>query len=313
MTELVPLRFTCVWPETVNGPSAIDWMRAVSQANELGESQLQLNSSAGFAGLYHHSLLIPQARPTTRDERDLWTRRIEAELGSENLAVAVTCAEMALRGPALVVLDADSTLFTSEVIELIASHAGTAEQVARITSAAMRGELDFAQSLRERMATLRGLPIEVIEQVRSSVRFSPGAAQMVQAFHRYGIKVGVVSGGFMEVVEPMAQEIGLDFMAANRFETDNGVLTGRPLGPIVTGEVKQQTLEKWAKHLQISTQMCVAIGDGANDILMLQTAGFGIAYRAKPALQEAADARIPFPNLAAGADLVGPTSTLINR
>ncbi|MDD7541506.1 MAG: phosphoserine phosphatase SerB [Mobiluncus porci] len=313
MTNSSPLRFTCVWEDHLAGPTPQDWMSTVAHANGLGADQLQLNSSAGFAGLRHHSLLIPSARSTTRDERADWVRAIEADLGLDYLAVVATTGEMALQGPALVVMDADSTLFTGEGIDMIAEKAGTQDEVAAITASAMRGELDFAESLRARMGTLAGLSVSVLDEVREVYDFSPGAADMVEAFHRYGIKIGVVSGGFMEIVEPKAKSIGIDYVLANRFEIEDGRLTGRPLGEIVTGESKEAALVRWADELGVSTDLCVAMGDGANDIKMIRRAGIGIAYMAKPALREAADARIPFPNLAAGADLTGPTSTLINR
>lgn len=313
MLDSTPLRFTCVWEDKREGPSAKEWMAAVCKANGLGDDQIQLNSSAGFASLRHHSLLIPAAPPTTRVQRAQWVRQIESDLAKEYLAVALTSGDMALIGPALVVMDADSTLFRYEGIDLVAKIAGTQEQVAAITAAAMRGELDFEQSLRERMLTLKGLSEDVLAEIRDVYDFSPGASEMVAAFHRYGIKIGVVSGGFMEIVEPKARQMGIDFVLANRFEIENGHLTGRPLGEIVTGQAKENALVRWAKELDVSTDLCVAMGDGANDIKMIERAGIGIAYMAKPALQAAADARIPFPNLAAGADLVGPTSTEINR
>jgi len=213
---------------------------------------------------------------------------------------------MAQHGPALVVLDGDSTLFTGEGIDLVAAHAGTQEEVAAITAAAMRGELDFAQSLRRRMGTLRGLPASVLDQVRQDYHFSPGAAQMVSAFHRRGVKVGVVSGGFRELVAPHAAEIGLDFVKANSFEVANGQLTGEPEGDIVTAETKETCLRSWASELGISVESCVAMGDGANDLKMVRAAGLGVAYLAKPALQAAADARLSWPNLAALSALTLP-------
>lgn len=297
MTEtLLPLRFTCVWERDSASVAPESFVSAVVHATGLSTSASPTKSFS--EGLNRVSLYIPAAPPTTREQRAAWIRAMEPELGSEGLAVAITAGEMAQHGPALVVLDGDSTLFTGEGIDLVAAHAGTQAEVAAITAAAMRGELDFAQSLRRRMGTLRGLPASVLDQVRQDYHFSPGAAQMVSAFHRRGVKVGVVSGGFRELVAPHATEIGLDFVKANSFEVANGQLTGNPEGDIVTAETKETCLRSWADELGVSLESCVAMGDGANDLKMVRAAGLGVAYLAKPALQAAADVRLSWPNLA---------------
>lgn len=305
MTETsLPLRFSCVWEGNSADLTPESFQSAVIRATGLNTSASPTRSSA--EGLDRVSLFVPASPPTTREQRAAWTRALEHDLDSEGLAVAITAGAMAQHGPALVVLDGDSTLFTGEGIDLVAAHAGTQEEVAAITAAAMRGELDFAQSLRRRMGTLRGLPANVLDQVRQDYHFSPGAAQMVSAFHRRGVKVGVVSGGFRELVAPHAAEIGLDFVKANSFEVANGQLTGEPEGDIVTAETKETCLRSWASELGISVESCVAMGDGANDLKMVRAAGLGVAYLAKPALQAAADARLSWPNLAALSALTLP-------
>lgn len=297
MTETsLPLRFSCVWEGNSADLTPESFQSAVIRATGLNTSASPTRSSA--EGLDRVSLFVPASPPTTREQRAAWTRALEHDLYSEGLAVAITAGAMAQHGPALVVLDGDSTLFTGEGIDLVAAHAGTQEEVAAITAAAMRGELDFAQSLRRRMGTLRGLPASVLDQVRRDYHFSPGAAQMVSAFHRRGVKVGVVSGGFRELVAPHAAEIGLDFVKANSFEVANGQLTGEPEGDIVTAETKETCLRSWASELGVGVESCVAMGDGANDLKMVRAAGLGVAYLAKPALQAAADVRLSWPNLA---------------
>ena len=305
MTETsLPLRFSCVWEEGSADVTPEAFLSAIIRATGLNPTAPPTRSSA--EGLSRVSLYVPAAPPTTREQRAAWTRTLELDLGSDGLAVAITAGAMAQHGPALVVLDGDSTLFTGEGIDLVATHAGTQAEVAAITASAMRGELDFAQSLRRRMGTLRGLSVSVLDQVRRDYHFSPGAAQMVSAFHRRGVRVGVVSGGFMELVAPPASEIGLDFIKANRFEVANGQLTGEPEGDIVTAETKETCLRSWASELGVSVESCVAMGDGANDLQMVRAAGLGVAYLAKPALQAAADVRLSWPNLAVLAALTLP-------
>jgi len=192
----------------------------------------------------------------------------------------------------LLVMDVDSTLITAEVIELIAEHAGTREQVARITEAAMRGELDFAESLRERVATLAGVPDTVFEEVIAQIEFSPGAPELVAAAQSAGWEVALVSGGFAEIVETLATRLGISRYRANRLEVADGELTGRTVGPVIDREAKEAALREFAAELGISTEDVVAIGDGANDLAMMAAAGLGIAFNAKPIVREQADAAI---------------------
>ena len=199
--------------------------------------------------------------------------------------------------PGLVVTDVDSTLISQEVIEELAEAAGTREQVAEITSRAMNGELDFAQSLRERVATLAGVPESVFGDVLTSITPTEGARELIEAVHRCGGKFGIVSGGFEEVVAPLAASLGIDFYAANRLEVEGGFLTGRVLGRIVTSQVKVDCLRSWASALNLPLERTVAIGDGANDIPMMYEAGVGIAFCAKPAVRDQVSIQLNTPDL----------------
>ena len=208
----------------------------------------------------------------------------------------------------LLVMDVDSTLIQAEVIELIAEHAGTRDEVAAVTEAAMRGELDFAQSLHARVATLAGLDVEVLESVRQSVPLTPGARTLVGAFHERGWPVGLVSGGFAEVVEPLAAALGIEHVRANALESEGGRLTGRVRGAVVDRRAKEDFLRDLAQAQGIPLERCVAIGDGANDLDMVTTAGTGVAFCAKPALREAADVAVDEPDLALVLDALDLTT-----
>lgn len=197
-----------------------------------------------------------------------------------------------MQQPCLVVLDVDSTLIENEVIELLAAHAGVEAKVAAITERAMRGELDFAASLKERVATLEGLPIRIFDEVRHQITVTPGVPDLIRAVKAAGGFIGVVSGGFHEVLDPLAQSLGLDFWKANRLAILEGYLTGEVHGEIVDAEVKAQTLIQWAKETNIPLERTVAIGDGANDLKMMAVAGLSIAFNAKPIVREKAMQRI---------------------
>lgn len=189
----------------------------------------------------------------------------------------------------LLVLDVDSTLIEDEVIELIAERAGVREQVAAVTERAMNGELDFAQSLRERVATLAGLDSAVLADVRTEVRLTRGVPELIAGAHAAGGMVTVVSGGFHEVLDPLAEQLGLDRWRANRLEVADGRLTGRIDGPIVDAEGKAIALREWASEFSVPRERTVAIGDGANDLAMMAAAGLSIAFNAKPRVRAAAD------------------------
>ena len=193
-----------------------------------------------------------------------------------------------MQQPCLIVLDVDSTLIENEVIELLAAHAGVEAQVAAITDRAMRGELDFAESLKERVATLEGLPIRIFDEVRHQITVTFGVPELIRAVKAQGGFIGVVSGGFHEVLDPLAESLGLDFWKANRLAIEDGHLTGKVLGEIVDAEVKAKTLIQWAQETQIPLERTVAIGDGANDLKMMAVAGLSIAFNAKPIVREKA-------------------------
>ena len=189
----------------------------------------------------------------------------------------------------LVVLDVDSTLIEDEVIELIADHAGTREAVAAVTERAMRGELDFAESLRERVATLRGVPVTALDDVRARVQVTRGVPELVAGIHAAGGAIAAVSGGFHEVLDPLADSLGLDRWRANRLGVADGVLTGVVDGPIIDAAAKAVALREWAAEFGVPMTRTVAIGDGANDLVMMEAAALSIAFDAKPRVREAAD------------------------
>ena len=211
--------------------------------------------------------------------------------------ISVDRAGLGRRSKRLVVFDVDSTLVQGEVIEMLAAHAGKEDEVRAVTERAMRGELDFAQSLHERVATLAGLPATVLDEVAANIVLTPGARTTIRTLKRLGIRCGVVSGGFIQVISGLADELGLDFARANTLEIKDGVLTGRVVGEVVDREAKAAYLREFADELGISLSQTVAVGDGANDIDMLTTAGLGIAFCAKPALREVADASLTKPFL----------------
>ena len=204
----------------------------------------------------------------------------------------------------LIVMDIDSTLINEEVIDLLGDAAGVGERVARVTERAMRGELDFKQALKERVALLAGLDIEVFDRTFSRVTFTPGAKELVAAAHARGWKVGVVSGGFHEVADRIMAAVGIDYCLANRLEVKDGKLTGRLAAEIVTKERKLEALRTWAAELDIPMERTVAMGDGANDIPMIQAAGVGIAFCAKPKTRAAAPFHIDERNLMLAMDTI---------
>jgi phosphoserine phosphatase len=189
----------------------------------------------------------------------------------------------------LVVLDADSTLIRNEVIELLADEAGRGAEVAAATEAAMRGEVDFAASLRSRVAALAGVPVAAFERVIGRIEPTPGVRQLIAGVHERGGRVGVVSGGFHEILDTVAPALGVDVWRANRLEAAEGVLTGRVSGTIVDGAGKVSALEEWAADAAVPLSLTIAIGDGANDLPMLAAAGLGLAFNAKPRVRDSAD------------------------
>jgi phosphoserine phosphatase len=227
--------------------------------------------------------------------------------------VAVERAGLARRSKRLIVFDVDSTLVQGEVIEMLAARAGAEDQVRAITEAAMRGELDFADALRARVTTLAGLPASVLTEVAGELQLTPGARTTIRTLKRLGFRCGVVSGGFTRVIAGLAEELALDFVAANELEISGGRLTGRVVGEIVDRPGKAVALERFAREAGVPLSQCVAVGDGANDIDMLTTAGLGIAFNAKPALAEIADTALSVPYLDVVLFVMGITRDEVER
>jgi len=202
-------------------------------------------------------------------------------------------------------MDVDSTLIQGEVIEMLAERAGCLGQVAEVTEAAMRGELDFEESLRERVALLGGLDASALDRVYESVELAPGARTMVRTLKRLGYRFAVVSGGFSQITDRIAADLGIDFAAANELEVVDGRLTGRIIGRVIDRAGKADALRRFAKQVGVTTAATIAIGDGANDLDMLSAAGLGIAFNAKPVVQQAADTSVNVPYLDAIIYLLG--------
>lgn len=239
------------------------------------------------------------------DDAGAIRRALAAESARLGVDIAVSPSGLGRRGRRLVVMDVDSTLIQDEVIELLAAHAGRAEEVAAVTARAMRGELDFAASLHERVACLAGLPESVLADVRGAVRLTPGARTLCRTLRRLGFTLAVVSGGFIEVVGPLAADLGIHHAHANALEVVDGVLTGRVVGEVVDRAGKAAALERFAAAEHLPLSRTVAIGDGANDLDMLAAAGLGIAFNAKPVVRAQADTAVNVPYLDAVLYLLG--------
>ncbi|MCY7412191.1 MAG: phosphoserine phosphatase SerB [Salinibacterium sp.] len=205
----------------------------------------------------------------------------------------------------LVVLDVDSTLIENEVIELLADHAGCLAEVERITFRAMNGELDFEESLRARVATLAGLPVSVFETVGQQVTVTAGVPEMIAGVKDAGGRVAVVSGGFHEVLDPIALALGLDYWRANRLEVADGVLTGGLAGPVIDAEAKASTLREWTADFGVPLSQTVAVGDGANDLPMMAIAGLAIGFDAKAPVRDLAGVLIDVRDLSQVLPLLG--------
>ena len=211
--------------------------------------------------------------------------------------IAVSPGGLARLAKKLIVMDVDSTLIQQEVIELLAAKVGVADQVVSITAAAMAGELDFAQSLRARVALLAGAPESILAEVRNEIKLTPGARTLVKTLQKLGHEVAVVSGGFTTVIEPLLAELGIQNYRANTLEIADGKLTGKVIEPIIDRAGKAQALRDFAEKVGVSLEQTIAIGDGANDLDMIAAAGLGIAFNAKPAVKAAADSSLSAPYL----------------
>nr|WP_245974877.1 phosphoserine phosphatase SerB [Corynebacterium alimapuense] len=225
-------------------------------------------------------------------------RKALAELtGQLGVDIAFERAGLIRRSKRLICFDCDSTLITGEVIEMLAAHAGREAEVAAVTERAMRGELDFEESLRERVAALKGLDAAVIDAVAADIELTPGARTTIRTLKKMGYRTAVVSGGFIQVLEDLAEELQLDYVRANTLEIVDGKLTGRVTGKIVDRAAKAEFLHEFAADSNLEMHQTVAVGDGANDIDMISAAGLGIAFNAKPALREIADTSVNHPFL----------------
>ena len=186
----------------------------------------------------------------------------------------------------LCVMDVDGALILEEVIDLLGREAGREAEIAQLTSQAMRGELNFETSLRDRVSLLEGLPISVFDKVFKSIHLSPNAQKFIYILQKNGIQVGLVSGGFTPIVDRLAKSLGISYFSANKLEVKDGLLTGKLMGEIISPQVKKETLEKWREKLKLPQERTIAIGDGANDLLMLKSAGLGIAFCGKEVLKK---------------------------
>jgi phosphoserine phosphatase len=227
---------------------------------------------------------------------------------AQGVDVAVQRGGLHRRALRLIVMDVDSTLIRDEVIDLLAARAGCAEEVAKVTAAAMRGELDFAASLRERVGLLAGLPAGVLDEVRAELRLTAGAETLITTLRGLGYKSGIVSGGFTEVIAPLAAGLGIDYVAANSLEITAGKLTGRLSGPVIDRAGKADALRRFAADAGVPLSQTVAVGDGANDLDMIAAAGLGVAFNARPVVRDAADTSLSVPYLDAILYLLGISS-----
>ena len=226
----------------------------------------------------------------------------------QGIDVAVQRGGLHRRALRLIVMDVDSTLIQDEVIDLLAERAGCAAEVAKVTEAAMRGELDFTASLRERVALLAGLDARVLDDVRAGLRLTAGARTLIGTLGGLGYKSGIVSGGFIQVIGPLATELGIGYVAANELEIAGGKLTGQLRGPVIDRAGKAEALRRFAADAGVPLSQTVAVGDGANDLDMIAAAGLGVAFNAKPVVRDAADTSLSVPYLDAILYLLGISS-----
>jgi phosphoserine phosphatase len=230
---------------------------------------------------------------------------LSVEAAAQGVDLAVQPSSLLRRAMRLIVIDVDSTLIQGEVIELLAAHSGHRDEVTRITERAMRGELDFEESLRERVALLKGIPASALDEVYDALVLAPGARTLVRILRRLGYRFALVSGGFSQITDRLAEDLGIHYSRANELEIVDGLLSGRIIGDVVDRAGKADALRSFAEQVGVPVESVVAIGDGANDLDMLEVAGLGIAYNAKALVQEAADTTVNVPYLDAIMYLLG--------
>ncbi len=238
------------------------------------------------------------------DEREL-RRRLKEEVENEGLDVVIQPYDLFKRNKRLIVFDMDSTLVDAEVIDELAKAAGVEEEVKELTKKAMNGEIDFKEALRERVKLLRGLPVEVLEKIYGQIKLTDGAKELIKSLKESGYKVALVSGGFTYFTDKLKEELNLDYAFGNELEIKDGKLTGRIKGRIIDAEEKARIIEELAKREGISKENVVAVGDGANDRIMIENAGLGIAFNAKKALKEVADGTLSKDHLLGLASVLG--------
>lgn len=290
----------------LGSPVSARAFRALSR--ELARQGANIDSIRGVADYPVTGLELMVTASSTGEEADAQLRAGLAEVAAgENVDVAVERGGLARRAKRLIVFDVDSTLVQGEVIEMLAARAGVEDEVRAVTEAAMRGEIDFTESLNQRVATLAGLDASVIDDVAADLQLTPGARTTIRTLRRLGFHCGVVSGGFRQVIEGLAHELELDFVQANTLEIVDGKLTGRVVGDVVDRAAKATALRKFAAEVGVPMEQTVAVGDGANDIDMLTAAGLGVAFNAKPALREVADTALSHPFLDAVLFVLGVT------
>ncbi|OBK76585.1 phosphoserine phosphatase SerB [Mycobacterium sp. 1164985.4] len=265
-------------------------------ARELARLEVNIDTIRGVSDYPVTGLELRVSVPSQAVYEELQQTLARVAVAQE-IDVAVEDYSLTRRGKRLIVFDVDSTLIQGEVIEMLAAKVGAEAAVAEVTEAAMRGELDFAESLHRRVATLAGLPASVLDDVAEQIELTPGARTTLRTLRRLGYHCGIVSGGFRQVIEPLAHELMMDFVAANELEIVDGKLTGRVIGPVIDRPGKAKALRDFAQQAGVPMEQTVAVGDGANDIDMLAAAGLGVAFNAKPALREVADASLSQPYL----------------